>query len=243
MDDSGLIRRVDESLRGVASEERKAVTSGYFPTSMEILGVSAPLLRNVVREIQREAKGWEAPRIVRFCHDLVEWGTHESRQVGYELLEKRKDARSLLKIRAVRRLGKGNDNWASVDGFGVMVAGPVWREGQIPDREILRWVASKDLWWRRTALVATVALNMPSRGGTGDPVRTYLICRHLVSDSEPMVAKALSWALRTLIRVDPEGVGDFLREYGSVLPALVVREVKNKLETGRKNPGKGAAGN
>ncbi len=44
-------------------------------------------------------------------------GTHEGRQVAFELIEKRPDARRLLKTREVLRLGEGNDNWASVDAF------------------------------------------------------------------------------------------------------------------------------
>ena len=237
MDFSEKLRWVDEALREVANPQRKVVTSGYFPTSMEILGVPAPEIRKVVRQLHKEMKEGEPAQILDLCHRLAEWGTHEGRQVGYEFLDRRKDARALVGTMAVRRLGKGIDNWASVDAFGVLVAGPIWREGQIPDREVLRWTTSKDRWWRRTALVSTIPLNLPSRGGVGDSKRTLVICRALSADPEPMVAKALSWAVRTLIRVDPEGVEAFLEEASEMLPALVLREVRNKLATGRKNPG------
>ena len=154
--------------------------------------------------------------------------------MAFELLDRRKDARGLLGLRDVRKLGEGNDNWASVDAFSVYVAGPVWRNGQITDREVLTWARSPDLWWRRTALVATVALNMKSRGGTGDARRTLMICRLLATDAAPMVSKGLSWALRALISVDRPGVEAFLHEHGADVPALVRREVGNKLRTGRR---------
>jgi 3-methyladenine DNA glycosylase AlkD len=234
MNEGELVRWIDGALRAVADEKRRAATVGYFPTSMEVLGVSVPRLRKVVRELRAKVKEWSPERVLGLSQELVDWGTHESRQSGYELLDKRRDARSLIGTRALRRLGAGNDNWASVDTFSVLVAGPVWREGRTPDREILRWAASKDLWWRRAALVSTVPLNLPSRGGTGDPERTYLLCRALASDREPMVAKALSWALRSLVGVDPEGVARFLDEREDTLPGLVRREVRNKLTTGRK---------
>jgi 3-methyladenine DNA glycosylase AlkD len=237
MDVPEWIQWVDESLREVANEERRRVTSGYFPTTMEILGVSVPLLRGVARRVQARVKGWDSTRILDLCEGLVHAGTHEGRQVGYELLERRKDARSLLEARRVRKLGKDNDNWASVDAFSVLIAGPIWGEGQIQDAEVLKWTLSKDLWWRRTALVSTVALNLPSRGGTGDPERTLLICNALALDGEPMVAKGLSWALRSLVGIDRAGVVSFLGEYEDRLPALVLREVRNKLVTGKKNRG------
>jgi 3-methyladenine DNA glycosylase AlkD len=152
------------------------------------------------------------------------------------MLEKRKDARERLDVRDVRRLGKGNDNWASVDAFSVYVSGPLWREKKISDEEVLSWTRSQDLWWRRTALVSTVALNMKSRGGSGDSSRTLMICEELAADREPMVAKGLSWALRALISVDRADVEEFLKNHGESLPALVKREVRNKLKTGKKNP-------
>ena len=49
------------------------------------------------------------------------------------------------------------------------VAGPCWARRQTDDDAILRWSQSNDRWWHRAALVATTALNVRSRGGTGDP--------------------------------------------------------------------------
>jgi 3-methyladenine DNA glycosylase AlkD len=203
---------------------------------MEILGVSAPKMRAVLRELLRDLKGEAPDQVLAMVRLLRGQGTHEGRQMAFEMLEKRKDARALLKTQGVRGLGKGNDNWASVDAFSVFVSGPVWRGGQISDKEVLSWSGSKDLWWRRTALVSTVALNMKSRGGCGDPARTLMICRELAQDPEPMVAKGLSWALRALVPVDREGVVEFLVDHAEGLPSLVKRKVGNKLKTGKKNP-------
>jgi 3-methyladenine DNA glycosylase AlkD len=75
---------------------------------------------------------------------------------------------------------------------------------------------------------------MKSRGGKGDPGRTLRVCRELAGDPDPMVAKALSWALRALVGVDRGCVEGFLETHGETLPALVRREVRTKLETGRK---------
>jgi len=58
----------------------------------------------------------------------------------------------------------------------------------------------------------------------------------LVEDQEDMVVKALSWALRELVVHDPDGVQKFLSTHEAVLAARVKREVRNKLETGLKNP-------
>lgn len=229
-------RWADQALRDLADPERRKATSGYFPTAMEILGVSAPKMRAVLRQLLKDLHGHPSEDVLELAGLLRGKGTHETRQVAFELFDRRPDARSLLKAKDVKRLGEGNDNWASVDTFAVYIAGPAWRAGQLSDQELLTWARSRDLWWRRTALVCTVPLNMKSRGGTGDPDRTLMICRELVSDPEPMVAKGMSWALRALIAVDPGRVRKFLERHEKDLPALVKREVRNKLETGKKNP-------
>jgi 3-methyladenine DNA glycosylase AlkD len=229
-------RRAEQALRDLGDPERKRVTQGYFPTQMEILGVSAPKMRTILRQLLKDFKKEPPEKVLELARLLRAGGTHEGRQMAFELLEKRPDARSLLRTADVRALGKGNDNWASVDGFCCYVSGPLWREGRLSDKQILSWARSEDRWWRRMALVSTVPLNMKSRGGSGDVDRTLLVCRELAGDKEPMVAKALSWALRSLISVDRDAVEAFLANHEETLPALVKREVRTKLETGKKNP-------
>jgi 3-methyladenine DNA glycosylase AlkD len=106
----------------------------------------------------------------------------------------------------------------------------------VPNELIHDWAHSKDRWWRRAALVSTVALNVEARGGTGDVPRTLQVCRLLVGDRDDMVVKASSWALRALVEHDPKAVREFLAEHESILAARVKREVRNKLTTGLKNP-------
>jgi 3-methyladenine DNA glycosylase AlkD len=123
-----------------------------------------------------------------------------------------------------------------VDAFARILSGPAWLRGQVDGRLIHAWAGSDDLWWRRAALVSTVALNVRSQGGPGDVPRTLEVCRLLAGDPEDMVVKALSWALRQLVPHDPEAVRDLLEDYDDALAPRVKREVGNKLETGLKNP-------
>src|SRR5262249_31164529 len=141
-----------------------------------------------------------------------------------------------VSAREIEALGRGLDNWVSVDTFGCFVAGPAWRDGRVTDPCVRRWARARDRWWRRAALVATVPLNQTARGGAGDARRTLAICRALAADGDDMVVKALSWALRALALHEPRAVRAFLREHDGELQARVRREVRNKLDTGRKNP-------
>lgn len=230
-----LVGDVLEGLRAASVPERRAHSEGYFPTALEILGVPAPGIRKVLRPIARRLRSAPVERVLEVACGLVATDVHEARQVAWELIGGRADVVARLDAPPVEALGAGNDNWASVDGFSVYVAGPAWRDGRVRDRDVARWAHRDDRWWRRTALVSTVALNLSSRGGRGDPARTLAVCTMLATDAEPMVAKALSWALRALTGRDADAVRAFLGRHGDALPALVRREVANKLATGRKS--------
>jgi 3-methyladenine DNA glycosylase AlkD len=136
----------------------------------------------------------------------------------------------------IEEFGQGINSWGTVDSFARRLSGPAWLKGQISDGLIHSWAHSEDRWWRRAALVSTVALNVRSKGGYGDAPRTLGVCQLLVDDHDDMVVKAMSWALRELVVHDPEAVSEFLDEHGDALAARVKREVRNKLTTGLKNP-------
>lgn len=193
-------------------------------------------IRAVRREFSRQLKNASADMVLRLALGLLKLPAFEFRFFAYELVQHHGTALSSLKTTTLEELGSGIDSWGAVDCFSCYLAGPVWREGQVSDQVITRWAGSKDRWWRRAALVATVPLNNKARGGSGDAKRTLNVCRLLVNDRDDMVEKAMSWALRELAKRDPEAVKQFLQEHGQRLAPRVQREVGNKLSTGLKNP-------
>ena len=97
--------------------------------------------------------------------------------LAYELLRAAPRALAAAKVKDIRRFAAGMTTWSDVDCFGCFVAGVAWRTGRISDKEIARLASSRDRWWRRAALVATVPLNAKSRGATsatGDATRTRI---------------------------------------------------------------------
>ena len=59
--------------------------------------------------------------------------------------------------------------------------------------------------------------------------------QRLQGERDRMIAKAVSWVLRSMIADQPEVVRRYLAGNAGELPPAVVREVRRKLETGRKN--------
>lgn len=195
-------------------------------------------IRNLRREFSKRMADAEPDEVLALAFSLMELPGFACRFVAYELVQHHRPALSSLNAASIQKLGEGIDNWAAVDCFACYLAGPAWRERQIADSVVRRWSRSQDRWWRRAALVTTVPLNNKARGGNGDSDRTLSICSLLTSDRDPMVVKAMSWALRELAKRDAAPVAEFLKNHGAELAPQVVREVNNKLKTGLKNPGK-----
>jgi 3-methyladenine DNA glycosylase AlkD len=215
-----------------AAELEAEIVSGISLLS----GPSTADVRSLRRGFSKRLTKAAAELVIELAIRLVDRPDFLFRFVAYELVLHHKRALQSLDANKLERLGKGVDSWVAVDTFASYLAGPAWRERQISDAVIKRWARSRDRWWRRAAVVSTVPLNNKARGGTGDAVRTLLICALLVADRDDMVVKALSWALRELSKRNPQSVRKFLKEHEGALAPRVVREVGNKLQTGLKNP-------
>jgi 3-methyladenine DNA glycosylase AlkD len=203
---------------------------------VEIMALSArttPNMRTIRRRYSRTLQPASPDFVLRLAKTLC--AIEGYRWFAYELIQSHKAAFACLDAVALEDLGHGLNSWWTVDAFARTLSGPAWLKEQVPDEVILTWAHSPDRWWRRAALVSTVALNVRSHGGKGDVPRTLRVCRVLVHDPEAMVAKALSWALRELVIHDAEAVRAFLAEYDAVLAALAKRDVQNKLRTGLKH--------
>ena len=196
---------------------------------------NAESLRSLRRRLSRQVAHERPEIIVGIGFSLVGIPGFAYRFLAYEMILSHKGALGSLGPRDVQRLGRGLDNWGAVDTFACYISGPAWRRGQLTDDLIHRWASSKDRWQRRAAVVSTVPLNNKARGGTGDSRRTLAVCEMVVTDRDDMVVKAVSWALRELSKRYPELVRQFIAKHERELAPRVLREVRNKLSTGRKS--------
>jgi len=236
MDPRDVCARARARLESLARTPSDHPASGGYGTRLRRLGLRGSELDAAARDTRRECRALDARAVLRVARELAEGGTFEAGLLAFLLLERHRPAAESLGARGLERLAHDPDNWVTADSFACLLSGPAWRRGQVSDARIRAWARSRSRWWRRIALVSTVPLNLPSRGGTGDLPRTLRICALLAADRDDMVVKGMSWALREAAKRDPDTVRAFLARHEGVLAARVLREVRNKLETGRKNP-------
>ena len=230
-----MITKMIDEMKFLADPARREAVKTMFPTSMEYLGLRTPDFRILIKDWWIEIRNWPPEKLLQFAKELVATRIFECNQLAFELLSKNRNALVLLKLKDLEELGKNMDNWATTDCFSVMISGWAWRENQISDADVLNWLETGNLWWRRAAIVSTVALNLRSRGGKGDAARTLMICEKVITNREKLIVKALSWAIRELSKSDKPAVESFMNKYEAKIAPLARREIFTKLQTGRKN--------
>ena len=191
-------------------------------------------VRATRREFSRRIASAAPESVIQLALHLLNENSDLLRFFSYELITHHKLASKQLTIDDLLKLGRGLNSWSSVDCFAMYLSGPMWAQGRLSDKTVATWARSKDRWWRRTALVSTVALSR--RGNPDDLLKGAKICSLLTTDKDDMVVKALSWALREVAKKHPKEARAFLAEHNHTLAARVIREVNNKLRTGLKTP-------
>ena len=224
-----------DALKALSDPERIKKIAYYAPTALQVLGVSSPDIKSVIREIRDKYKVLGEREWIAVCKELVSLNIFECQAVAFEIIDRNKKVLNALLYEDLEGLGRNLDNWASVDFYSVAIHGVLWRKGIVTDRHIEQLLQSGNHWDRRVAVVSTVALNLKSRGGTGDTPRTLWVCEKVADERHDMIQKALSWALRELSKRDRDAVRGFMEEHEPRLARRVVREVNHKLEFGTKN--------
>ena len=64
----------------------------------------------------------------------------------------------------------------------------------------------------------------------------FQIIKRLEKEKSILITKAISWLLRSLVKLHKADVEDFVNEHEDSLPKIAMRETMVKLLTGRKTP-------
>ncbi|NLF03368.1 MAG: DNA alkylation repair protein [Anaerolineales bacterium] len=228
-------RRLLDEIVAAAEPAYRAFTAGILPTALHLYGVRVPDLRGIARVWQSVHPHVARADLLALLDALWEGRSYEERALAMELLGRYRRWIPTLTPAQLDRWRRQLDNWGLTDGLGTAIMGP-WIMADPPARlpYLDALIASEAVWSRRLALVATVPINR-GRASLPIPDLTLALVDRVQAERDPMITKAVSWALRELTKRHPEQVAAYVAANRERLPAFVVREVGNKLRTGRKN--------
>ena len=193
----GLERLADEPY--AREQERVAPGSGV------VFGVRGPLLAAVTRQLRRPLAESSSASALWLADRLVVEQEREIELVGYAALRRSLPDDPERSWQLMRRLGHAAGDWIRVDTLAELFAqGVLLERFRWAELEQLVYAASR---WERRLVASTVArlpFELPRdqrhelRGTPG-----LTLIKSLLGDAEPDVQKALSWALRSWLEVDP----------------------------------------
>lgn len=151
---------------------------------------------------------------------LLDSPIHEHRFTALEILVAKyaradEAARSRIFAFYLRHAGRAN-NWDLVDTSAPYIVGQHLKRR--PRKQLDRLAASRNLWKRRIAIVATLAL---IRDGEIDD--TFRIAKKLLRDRHDLIHKAVGWALREAGKVSRPALLKFLQAHYSAMPRTTLR--------------------
>src|SRR5882724_7771866 len=97
-------------------------------------------LRAVRRDFSKRLAKADQDFVMKLAMNLLKLSAFEFRFIAYELLQHHRPTVSSLDAGTLEKLGDGMNSWAVVDCFACYLAGPAWRERQIEDSAVRRWL-------------------------------------------------------------------------------------------------------
>ena len=208
--------------------------SPVIRTARPFYGAGLGGMEALSRSWHREHPAVPVAEVLALADNLWERAVREEMVLAAMLLERRPAARDGVGLRRLDRWGALLDNWETTDNLGGRVVGP-WVAADPEARlgTLERLAGRHNPWLRRLALVGCVYLGRRPDAAAWWPRVTGIVLT-LAGDREAAIPKAISWVLRAHAGRCPGEVAAFIREQGTALPAIAVREARNKLATGYK---------
>jgi len=238
-DPDGFATAMRRGLADLADPEYLEGQRRVAPGIGAIHGVRWPLLAAVERGF-REATRHDSTTTLLFVADrLFREPELEHRWFAFTLLERTLATDPERTWQLLRRAAREAGDWITVDSlahpFGTGIAREPYRWAEL---ELLAYSPSR---WERRLVGSTIATM--SHGGRRIgrepefPRRSLALLAELIGDAEPDVQKALSWAYRSIARLDAPATGAALEaeteralEAADGHRAWVIRDALSKLD-------------
>jgi len=210
-------RALSAEIRVHGTPEGNPWLQHYSGSSVRVLGLSTPVLREIRKRFVREHRDWNATSVNALTNALWNGDVLEEKMLAIELLVAYRHVLVTDSWRMVDRWVDTAVGWALCDALG---SGPIAEMAYGTParfRELLRWTRSTTFWRRR---VSTYALRTWVRARDLD--RPFQLLERLLYDPEFWVQRAVGTWLRECWKVDPRRTAAFLRTHAKGLPRVTI---------------------
>lgn len=214
-----LVREIRAALKANAHPARAPRMQAYMKSAMPYRGLSAPVLKKIMRDVlARHELGCEDRRVI--ARELFfDASYREERYAALAVTDHAKcqTCEAMPLYEEMIRVGAW---WDLVDAIASHHIGDVL----VADRQrttslLKKWARDPHLWIRRAAILCQLR-----RKAETDLDLLYACIEPNVADTDFFMRKAIGWALRQLAHTDPREVRRYVRTNRDRLSNLTVRE-------------------
>lgn len=183
---------------------------GQYGEGDRFLGITVPVQRQIALRYRDMALSDVA--------ELLKSPYHEHRFAALEILvaQYERGGREREVVSFYLRNTKGINNWDLVDTSAPYILGEYFKTR--PRKVLDRLAESRNMWERRIAIVATLALIKD-----GEIEDTFRIAEKLLKDRHDLIHKAVGWALREAGKVSRTELLRFVDKHYAELPRTALR--------------------
>lgn len=207
----------------------------YLGNSHPRYAINNPTLRSIARDFMRSHAHLSSEEFGQVLTSLVggKSGT-EKMMAGFLLDYSRLDQRK-FKPKLFDAWLNELEGWAEIDTLctGRYSRSEIPTQWQAWEPLLKKLSKSKDIGKRRASLVLLCApVRYTQASGLADQAFENIL--RLAGERDVLITKAISWLLRSMIKLYRKEVISFVNEHAAALPAIAVRETRAKLSTGIK---------
>jgi 3-methyladenine DNA glycosylase AlkD len=200
----------------------------YLKSTMPCRGITAPVLRQIVRTRNSEAPARSMAEWRRIALRLWrEAGFREERHAAIEFvrLKAYRPFRVLAAVPSIEEMIVTGAWWDLVDPLATDVLGDVLEaEPRATASLMRRWSHDSDLWRRRSSILCQIGFKHET-----DLDLLYDCIEPNLGDRNFFIRKAIGWALRQHAWTDPREVQRYVRRHRARLSPLSIREALENL--------------
>ncbi len=225
-----VITGIQKELEGLGDAAQAAILQRFFKTGPgeygagdRFRGIRVPVLRGLAKKYQDVSQA-EAGR-------LLQSPFHEDRLLALLLLIRHYDRGGPAAREEIHRYYLEHtrfvNNWDLVDASAPQLVGHYLADR--PKETLTRLAASRDLWERRIAIIATFYFIKQNAFA-----ETLRMARVLLADPEDLIHKAVGWMLREVQKRETGVAEAFLHEHYRQMPRTMLRYAIERLPAARR---------
>jgi 3-methyladenine DNA glycosylase AlkD len=207
----------------------------YLGTTHSRYAINAPVLRKIAGDWMKAHRDLHARDFEKLLTSLIEAPSSTEKVMAGILMDCATTEQRKINPKIFDHWLDRLEGWAEVDAlctgkFMVHYLPAEWEKWKLL---LKKFSASKNIQKRRASLVS---LCSPIRYCEESEMADVALANidKLKSEKAILITKAISWLLRSMIKLHRQSVIDYLRQNRSSLPAIAVRETEKVLRTGKK---------